>query len=114
MTEPDESPSSSVEAMKRKIAEFRRTSATEGHAEEVREKGRRDPTANAMFGHVIDLFSGFLVGTGAGYVLDRQLATLPVFLILGMLLGVASGFFMIYKSVSRNAASSGEGRKNQN
>lgn len=39
----------------------------------------------------IDLSSGVLVGVGAGYLLDRLSDTLPLFLIIGLFIGMAAG-----------------------
>ena len=37
------------------------------------------------------------IGIGGGYYLDRWLGTEPVFLLLGLLLGTASGFYGMFK-----------------
>jgi len=42
-----------------------------------------------------------LVGTGAGWLIDRQLGTTPAFLLLGMLFGIVCGAFATYKQVRR-------------
>ena len=39
------------------------------------------------------------LGTGGGYWLDSKLHTLPLFLIIGLLLGATSGFLTIYRAV---------------
>lgn len=38
-----------------------------------------------------------LVGLGAGYVLDRLLHTAPLFLIVGVLLGFLTSFYLTYR-----------------
>lgn len=43
-----------------------------------------------------------LVGVGGGYWLDTKLHTLPLFLIIGLLLGATSGFVTIYRAVYSN------------
>ena len=40
-----------------------------------------------------------LLTAGGGYWLDSKLHTLPLFLILGLLIGATSGFMTIYKAV---------------
>lgn len=40
---------------------------------------------------VIDLSAGVMMGVGVGYFLDRWLTTLPLFMIIGVFLGVAAG-----------------------
>lgn len=42
-----------------------------------------------------ELVAGVLVGTGLGYLLDQQLGTKPLFLIVLMMFGVAAGFVNI-------------------
>ena len=39
------------------------------------------------------------IGTYGGYWLDSKLNTLPLFLIIGLLLGAVSGFLTIYRAV---------------
>lgn len=39
------------------------------------------------------------ITTYAGYWLDSKLNTLPLFLIIGLILGATSGFFTIYRAV---------------
>jgi F0F1-type ATP synthase assembly protein I len=39
------------------------------------------------------------LGAGGGYWLDSKLQTLPLFLIVGLLLGATSGFLTIYRAV---------------
>ncbi len=40
-----------------------------------------------------------LVAAGGGYVLDRWLHTLPLFLVVGLVLGAVAGFLNIYRTV---------------
>lgn len=39
------------------------------------------------------------LGVGLGYVLDSKFNTLPLFLILGLLLGGSAGFLNLYRAV---------------
>jgi|GEM_PF-652474 len=39
----------------------------------------------------IDLAAGVIVGVGAGYLLDRLVGTLPLFMIVGLFVGMAAG-----------------------
>ncbi|MFQ5602158.1 MAG: AtpZ/AtpI family protein [bacterium] len=39
------------------------------------------------------------LGVGGGYWLDSKLHTMPLFLIIGLFLGAASGFLSIYRTV---------------
>jgi ATP synthase protein I len=47
---------------------------------------------------VITILGGGLLG----WLLDRWLGTLPIFMIVGILLGVVSGFWRTYKSVMKS------------
>jgi len=42
-----------------------------------------------------------LVGVLGGYWIDQQLGTVPIFAMIGFLLGAGSGSVMIYRLVSR-------------
>jgi F0F1-type ATP synthase assembly protein I len=42
-----------------------------------------------------------LVGVLAGYWVDQQLGTIPIFAIIGFLAGAGSGSVLIYRLVSR-------------
>ena len=43
-----------------------------------------------------------LIGIGGGYWLDTKFQTLPLFLIIGLLIGATSGFLTIYRAVYSN------------
>jgi ATP synthase protein I len=56
----------------------------------------------ALFSEIgISLLVTTLIGVLAGRWVDAQLGTLPVFVIIGFLLGAGSGTVMIYRLVSR-------------
>jgi ATP synthase protein I len=40
---------------------------------------------------IIDLVAGVIMGVGFGYLLDRWLDTLPLFMIIGLFIGMAAG-----------------------
>lgn len=44
-----------------------------------------------------ELAAGVIVGGGIGYLLDRQFGTLPIFLIIFLMVGMAAGFLNLYK-----------------
>jgi F0F1-type ATP synthase assembly protein I len=50
------------------------------------------------------------MGVGGGYWLDSKFDTIPLFLIIGLLLGATSGFLTIYRAVypSSTKAEKGE------
>ena len=49
----------------------------------------------------ISLLVTTLVGVLAGYWVDTQLGTVPVFALIGFLIGAGSGTVLIYRLVSR-------------
>lgn len=57
---------------------------------------------------VVSVFIGF----GIGYWLDKHLGTRPVLMLVFMLLGVASGFLNVYRTVARGTKSGN--RQNNN
>ena len=64
-------------------------------------KINKEATAQKKIGplHVmIDLASGMAVGCGIGYYLDQYFGTLPAFLFICSILGVAGGFYNFFKS----------------
>lgn len=40
-----------------------------------------------------------VIGVGGGYWLDSKLGTLPLFFVIGLLFGAASGFLTMYRAV---------------
>jgi len=49
----------------------------------------------------ISLLVTTLVGALIGYWADNQLGTLPIFVVVGFLLGAGAGTLMVYRVVSR-------------
>ena len=49
----------------------------------------------------VSLLVTTLVGVLAGYWVDQQLGTVPIFVIVGFLVGAGSGSLLIYRLVSR-------------
>ena len=47
---------------------------------------------------VIELVTGLLIGVGMGYGLDRLFGTLPIFLVLMTLLGLAAGINVMMRT----------------
>jgi F0F1-type ATP synthase assembly protein I len=56
----------------------------------------------ALFSEIgISLLVTTLIGVLAGYWADQQFGTIPIFVIVGFLIGAGSGTVMIYRLVSR-------------
>jgi ATP synthase protein I len=49
----------------------------------------------------VSLLVTTLVGVLVGYAVDKQLGTLPVFLIVGFFAGAGAGTLLIYRLISR-------------
>ncbi len=64
---------------------------------------RNDSGANyARFFHVGFAFMFIIaVFTGGGYLLDRLVGTLPLFLLLGMLVGFVASLYYLYTALKR-------------
>lgn len=50
----------------------------------------------------VDLLAGVIVGSVAGFYIDKWLGTLPIFFIVCFFLGVAGSALNIYRSVQRD------------
>jgi ATP synthase protein I len=68
------------------------------------ESHARGTGVGQAFKLAIELVVGVVVGTGMGWVLDRQLGTAPWFLILFLLLGFAAGMSNLFRSARRMQA----------
>lgn len=91
-----------------------------GHAHAVdgdRNKPRSDPTSNGgALGMGLragsELVSGVLVGCGIGYLIDRQAGTSPLFLIIFLMMGMAAGFWNVYRMATRKPGLPAKDSKN--
>ena len=74
--------------------------------------GEKYAKANLAWRMVIELVVGMALGIGIGYGLDRLFGTLPIFLMLFSLLGLAAGIRVMMrtaKEVQRQQAEDGQG-----
>ncbi len=56
----------------------------------------------ALFSEIgIILFTTSILGVLAGYWLDQQLRTLPIFVLVGLLIGFGAGALAVYRLVTR-------------
>ena len=56
----------------------------------------------ALFSEIgLSLLVTTLVGVGIGYWVDTQLGSLPIFVLVGFLIGAGSGTVLIYRLVTR-------------
>lgn len=63
---------------------------------------REKNNSGGAFRTSVDLLSGVIVGSLAGYYLDKWLDTLPVFFIICFFLGVAGSARNIYRSIKED------------
>lgn len=58
-----------------------------------------------------DLAAGVIVGGGIGYLLDRQFGVSPLFLIIFVMIGMAAGFWNVYRlGVRKSGERTGSGK----
>lgn len=85
----------SSERLKRRLRELDRrleetgTANRQGLSDE--EQGRRSSALGKAFRLSTELVAGVFVGGFIGWLLDRWLGTLPLFLVVFLLLGIAAG-----------------------
>lgn len=92
MTDPDDS--ERLRQLEARIARLRQRDAPRPHQEEHYSQ------AQHAWRMVIELVAGLMIGFGMGYGLDLLFGTLPVFLVVFTLLGLAAGI----KTMMRSAA----------
>ncbi|WP_294613898.1 AtpZ/AtpI family protein [Roseovarius sp.] len=92
MTDPDQA--ERLAQLEARINRLKAKDAPKSHQEEHYSQ------ANLAWRMVIELVAGLLIGFGMGYGLDSLFGTLPIFLVLFTLLGLAAGV----KTMMRSAA----------
>lgn len=92
MTDPDQA--ERLAQLEARINRLKAKDAPKSHQEEHYSQ------ANLAWRMVIELVAGLLIGFGIGYGLDSLFGTLPIFLVLFTLLGLAAGV----KTMMRSAA----------
>ena len=92
MTDPDQR--ERMAQLEKRIAAFKKKDEPKPHMEEHYSQ------AQLAWRMVIELVAGLLIGFGIGYGLDSLFGTIPIFLVLFTLLGLAAGV----KTMMRSAA----------
>jgi len=92
VTDPDQR--ERMAQLEKRIAAFKKKDEPKPHMEEHYSQ------AQLAWRMVIELVAGLLIGFGIGYGLDSLLGTIPIFLVLFTLLGMAAGV----KTMMRSAA----------
>ncbi len=88
----DEDHKQRLAQLEARIAAARSASTPKLHQEEHYSQ------AHLAWRMVIELVAGLMIGFGIGYGLDRLLGTLPIFLVLFTLLGLAAGIKTMMRS----------------
>ncbi len=65
------------------------------------ELGRRSTALGKAFQLATELVAGVFVGGLLGWLLDRWFGTLPLFLLVFLLLGIAAGFLNVIRAARR-------------
>lgn len=90
MTDPDQR--ARLDALEARINALKTPEKVKAHTEESYSQ------AQMAWRMVIELVTGILIGFGIGYGLDRLLGTIPVFLVLFVLLGLAAGINVMMRT----------------
>ncbi|MBO6776947.1 MAG: AtpZ/AtpI family protein [Marinibacterium sp.] len=88
----DEDPKARLEAFEARIE------AAKGGKEEKSHTEEHYSQAHLAWRMVIELVTGLAVGFGIGYGLDSLFGTIPIFLVLFTLLGLAAGIRVMMRS----------------
>ena len=92
MTDPDQS--ERLARLESRINALKTPAEKKSHTDEHYSQ------AHLAWRMVLELVVGLLIGFGIGYGLDRLLGTLPIFLILFTLLGLAAGIKVMIRSAA--------------
>ncbi len=92
MTDPEQS--ERMAQLEKRIDELKSKGAPKPHTEEHYSQ------AQHAWRMVIELVAGLLIGFGMGYGLDVLLGTMPIFLVLFTLLGLAAGVKVMIASAA--------------
>ena len=99
MTSPEESA-----RLKERLGELeRKLAAQDGGRQSMteEERGRRSSALGKAFRLSTELVAGVFVGGFFGWLLDRWLKTLPLFLVVFLLLGIAAGLLNAVREARR-------------
>jgi ATP synthase protein I len=90
--------------LKERLRELERKLAAEDRGRESmteEERGRRSSALGKAFRLSTELVAGVFVGGFFGWLLDRWLKTLPLFLVVFLLLGIAAGLLNAVREARR-------------
>ena len=102
------------DAALRKRLDALKTDLGEVIAEERKEQQRKQTAATGDHGLATgmraasELAAGVLVGGAIGYLIDTQLGSMPLFLIIMMMFGMGTGFWNMYRMSARTGRAPGK------
>ncbi len=101
--DPDERPAfpEPDDRLRKRLRELERKLETrDGERESLseEERQRRSSALGKAFRLSTELVAGVFVGGLVGWLLDRWLGTLPLFLVVFLLLGIAAGFLNVIRA----------------
>lgn len=88
----DDHPKSRLAALEARIEAAKKGKEARSHMEEHHSQ------AQLAWRMVIEMVAGLAIGFGVGYGLDRLFGTIPIFLVLFTLLGLAAGIKVMLES----------------
>ena len=97
----DDDPKVRLERLEAKIAAAKKADEPKHHNEEHYSQ------AQLAWRMVIELVAGLGIGFGIGFGLDRLFGTIPIFLVLFTLLGLAAGIKTMLRSANEISGNSG-------
>lgn len=103
MAEDPDRQSSNLDALDQRIGAAKKRHAPEGPA-------RPQSALGAAFRLSTDLIAAVVVGGGIGWALDAWLKTGPAFLLIFFFLGVAAGFYNIFRTAKQMSEEQNKGR----
>lgn len=92
----DEALKARLERLKGALEERRRREPRRGDAEDV-SASSTGRALNLGMRVLSEFVAGIIVGGGIGLLLDRWLSTAPIFLIVFVAIGTATGFWNVYR-----------------
>lgn len=105
MAKTDEDRKARLDALEAKLAEKRAPS------EETRHQDTHHAQAQQGWRMVIELVAGLGIGFGIGYGLDTVFGTLPIFMILFTLFGLAAGIKTMLRTAQEMQSSETSGQE---
>ncbi|WP_373355866.1 AtpZ/AtpI family protein [Pseudoroseicyclus sp. CXY001] len=106
MSDPNQSDADRLKALEDRLARAAGKEPEKPHQEDHYSQGQ------IAWRMVIELVAGLAIGFGIGYGLDRLFGTMPIFLVLFVLFGLAAGINVMLRT-AREIGNGGQAPKGQ-